>query len=256
MENIKTNTPTQFKKIFSVYSDFIAEVRKRLIFTLSVFGLSMLIGFFFYGQIIKFLINTLSLNGINIVFSSPFQFINLAISCGVATGLIVAFPILIYQILSFLRPALKGREYNTIIWFIPFVLVLFITGFIFGFLIMKWQVVIFLDRASAIGIGNILDISRLLSVVLLTSVLLGLGFQFPIVLLILMRIGLLKPKALASKRKWIYLGSFVFAMLLPPDSILADVILSLPLIILYELTLVINRSFDKSKEGRVILEGG
>lgn len=239
----------------SKYSHFVVEFRKRIVSTLFVFVGATFIGFIFYEQIIKFLVDVLSLRGINIVFTSPFQFINLAISCGVAVGLVVSFPILIAQILSFLRPALKKKEYKMIIWFLPFSLILFLSGFLFGFLIMKWQIAIFLSRAVSIGIGNILDISRLLTVVLLTSAFMGIGFQFPIILLLLMRIGLVKHQHLADKRRWVYLGSFIFALLLPPDSILADVLLSLPLIILFELTLLINKVMEKSEGGKAILEG-
>jgi len=138
----------------------------------------------FYEKIIKFLVSALSLEGINIVFTSPFQFINLAISCGISTGLIVVFPIIIGQVLLFLKPALQRKEFNILKRFIPFSLTLFLIGFAFGAIIMKWQIEIFLERSVSLGIGNILDISGLLTTVFLTSALMGIGFQFPIVLLL------------------------------------------------------------------------
>ncbi len=202
----------------------------------------MFAGFFFYEDIIRFLIKILSLERINIVFTSPFQFINLAISCGVAVGIVISLPLLILQTLFFLKPALKIKEFRMVVRFLPFCIILFALGFTFGFLIMKWQIGIFLTRAVSLGIGNVLDISKLLSVVLLTSVLMGVGFQFPIVLLLLLRLGVIKSDDLGKSRKWVYLASFIFALLLPPDSILADILLSLPLIILYEATLLIGRS--------------
>lgn len=238
---------SQLSAIKNKYSPFLKEVRRRILFTLYVFIATMFIGFFFYEKIIKFLIDLLSLRGINIVFTSPFQFINLSISCGVATGLVVVFPILVSQILSFLKPALREREYKMVVRFIPFCIFLFLIGFAFGAVIMKWQIEIFLTRSVSLGIGNMLDISRLLSTVLLTSALMGVGFQFPIVLLLLMRIGIISHEQLAGKRMWVYLGSFIFALLLPPDSILADILLTLPLIILFEATLVFNRILGGNK---------
>lgn len=223
------------------FTPFFKEVRKRVVFTLCFFIVATFVGFFLYEGIIKFLVNILSLKGVNIVFTSPFQFINLSISCGLATGLIVVFPIIICQILFFLKPALKHNEYKSIINFLPFSLTLFLIGFVFGGLIMKWQMDIFLARSLSLGIGNVFDISKLLSVVLLTSALMGVGFQFPIIILLLLRLNIVTPKQLSDKRMWIYLGSFIFALCLPPDSILADILLSLPLIILFELTLIINR---------------
>src|SRR4029079_8509570 len=119
-----------------------------------------------------------------------FQFINLSISCALASGLIFTFPLILYQVLSFLKPALKGREFKMVVGFLPFSIILFVAGFFFGFLIMKWQILIFLSQSVSLGIGNILDITHLLSTVLLTSTLMGIGFQFPIVLLFLLRLGI------------------------------------------------------------------
>ena len=247
MENIKSSETSELNVLINKYSPIFIEIRKRILFTLSVFAVASLSGFVFYERIIKFLIDILSLKGINIVFTSPFQFINLAISCGIATGLVIVFPLLIYQILSFLKPALRVKEYKMVVGFLPFSIVLFLIGFSFGILIMKWQIQIFLARSVSLEIGNILDISRLLSTVLLTSIFLGIGFQFPIIMLLLMRIGIIKHNNLSKQRLWVYLGSFIFAILLPADSILADILITLPLIILFELTLILNRIFERRK---------
>lgn len=241
MENVTPLNFPELKAEIAKYSSFLIEARKRLIFTLLVFAVATIAGFFLYKQIVKFLIDLLSLEGINIVFTSPFQFINLAISCGLAFGLIVTFPLLVTQILYFLKPALRKKEYKIIIRLLPFSIILFLTGFIFGALIMKWQIKIFLDNSVSLGIGNVLDISRLLTTVLLTSAIMGIAFEFPIPLLLLLRLGIVKRQQLSKSRRWIYLGSFIFAILLPADSILADIFLSLPLIILFELTLMLNR---------------
>ena len=112
---------------------------------------------------------------------------------------------------------------------------------------MKWQIQIFLAKSVSLGIGNILDISRLLSTVLLTSTFLGICFQFPIIMLLLMRIGIIKHDQLSKQRLWIYLGSFIFAVLLPADSILADILITIPLVIMFELTLILNRIFERRK---------
>jgi sec-independent protein translocase protein TatC len=229
------------------YSQYFTEVKKRLLFIIYIFVIASIVGFLFYEQIIKFLIEALGLGGINLVFTSPFQFINLAISCGIASGLLFSFPLIILQVLFFLKPALRDKEYKMITRFIPFCIILFLSGFAFGALVMKWQVELFLSKSVSLGIGNVLDISNLLTTVLITSALMGVSFQFPIILLILMRIGIVKPQMLRKFRLWIYLGSFIFAILLPVDSIVADVLISLPLILLFEVTLLINRLSRKPK---------
>ena len=247
MENVNSSTTSELNVLINKYSPFLTEIRKRIIITLAVFVVAMLVGFVFYEKIIKFLIDILALRGINIVFTSPFQFINLAIGCGVTTGLMLVFPLLIYQILSFLRPALKDMEFKMVVGFLPFSIILFLIGFSFGVLIMKWQIQIFLTQSVSLGIGNILDISRLISTVLIVSVLMGLAFQFPIILLLLLRIGIINRSNLSKQRLWVYLGSLIFAILLPADSILADFLLALPLIIMFELTLILDRVLEKRK---------
>ena len=241
MDNIKPPDFSELKEIAKKYSPFLAEAKKRIFFTLGVFIVATLVGFIFYENIIKFLISILSLEGINIVFTSPFQFINLSISCGIATGLVVVLPLLIGQILSYLIPALKKREYKTVLRFLPFSIILFLTGFALGAVVVKWQIKMFLDRSISLGIGNFLDISNLLTTMVITSVLMGISFQFPIALLILMRINMIDRRQLSKRRLWIYLGFFIFAILLPVDSILTDVLLTLPLIVLFELTLIFGK---------------
>jgi sec-independent protein translocase protein TatC len=244
---------SEFNQLISKYSPYLGEIRKRILYSLIIFVAGAVLGFTFYDKIIKFLIDLLSLKGVNIVFTSPFQFINLAISCGVATGLVLAFPLLVYQVLSFLKPALKRDEFRVVLGFLPVCLLLFLGGFGLGFLIMKWQIEIFLEKSVELGIGNILDISHLISTVLLVSVLMGIAFQFPVVIFLATYIGFVKPKQISKYRLWVYLGSIVFAILLPPDSILADFFLSLPLIILFELTLITIRVFGRKERVKTAL---
>ncbi len=241
MEQIKPLTSSDWEKLVNQYTHFISEVRKRILLTLLVFAIASISGFVFYEQIIRFLIQTLSLEGVNIVFTSPFQFINLAVGCGVACGLTLTLPLIIAQILSFLRPALKIKEFKALVNLLLFSIMLFIAGFAFGGWVMKWQIEIFLARSISLGIGNILDVSKLLNTVLLTAVFMGVSFQIPIVLYLLVKVGLIKEEMLRKSRAWIYLGSFFFVILLPMDSILADVLCALPLLVLFETVLILTR---------------
>jgi sec-independent protein translocase protein TatC len=113
---------------------------------------------------------------------------------------------------------------------------------------MKWQIEMFLARAFSLGIGNLLDITNLLTTVILTSVIMGISFQFPIALLIIIRMGIIDHQHLRRKRFWIYLGFFLFSILLPCDSVLTDIFLTLPLIILFELVLIGDNILRERRE--------
>lgn len=251
MDNNLSIEGSDFGELLTKYSHFFGEIRKRLIFTLCFFVAGSSIGFLFYGKIILFIVDIFSLRGINIVSTSPFQFLNLSVSCGIATGIIFVFPLLLYQALAFLKPALKSHEFKAVLWLLPFSIMLFLGGFGFGVYIMKWQIQVFLSQSVELGIGNVLDIGSLMSMVLLISSLMGLAFQSPILLLLLMKIGVVSRETLAKWRMWVYVGAVIFVVILPVDSIVADILLTLPLLGLFELTLIIDRFFGRPKSSKV-----
>ncbi len=230
------------------YFPYLLEIRKRLLITVSVMLVSGFLGFFYYDRIVAAMVKMLSLDGINIVFTSPFQYVELAISSALLIGLISAIPFIIWQLLSFLKPALKNPEYRLVIMMLPLGLLLFAAGFAFGVLMMKYVVMIFQQNANKLNIGNYLDVSALLSAIITTSSLMGLAFQFPLVLTALVHFQVIKYSWLARQRPWAYLSSFIFSILLPPTDILSDLLLTLPLVILFELTLILNRLLLKGHQ--------
>ncbi len=187
-----------------------------------------------------------NLEGVNIVFTSPFQFLTLAVTSGFLVGLTLVFPLILYQIIAFLRPALKKGEFRMVVSLLPVGLMLFVGGFSFGIAMMRYVLVIFYTRSQALDIGNFLDVSRLLSQILVTAVLMGLAFQLPIILTILIRLGIIKYADVVKKRALAYALSLIFAALLPPTDLVSLVFLFLPIALLFEITLLFNRFALKS----------
>lgn len=239
--NTEEAASLSLEKSLNTYMPFLVEIRKRLFFVAALFITATLIGFIYYEKIIKLILSLFYLEGVNIVFTSPFQFINLAISAGMLVGLLFTFPLIIYQIITFLKPALNKKEFRTIINLLPISVVLFLAGIGFGIYIMRYVVLIFYERSTGLNVGNFLDISLLLSQIFITAILLGIAFQFPIVLTILMRFKLLKYKSLVKQRLLVYGLSLIFAALLPPTDLLSLVLMAIPLIVLFEVTLLLNK---------------
>src|SRR3989337_335066 len=92
------------------YLPFLDEIRKRLRLLVFLFLGFGVLGFVYYEPIITFSIQIFRLEGVNIAFTSPFQFINLAFSSGLAAGLIAALPLAIIHIINFLKTALNKHE--------------------------------------------------------------------------------------------------------------------------------------------------
>lgn len=242
----ETAATTNIEPVVIKYSPFFSEIRKRLIFTVSIFIICAAVGFMYYENIIRFVLSIFDLQGLNIVFTSPFQFFSLAVDSALLVGIIVVLPIVIFQILSFVKPALRRSEYKAVLFLLPVAMLLFMSGFIFGVLIMKYVVIIFFQKSVELNIGNFLDISKLLSQILVTATLMGTAFEFPIILTVLIRLKVIKLRAVAQKRLLVYVLSLIFAALLPPTDLLSMVLLFLPLALLFELTLLLNRYVLKS----------
>ena len=241
-----TSVTSEIEQVYIKYSPFFSEIRKRLFFTLAVFLICAVLGFVYYENIVSCVLKIFNLKGLNIVFTSPFQFLSLSINSALLLGVVAVLPLLVIQILGFIKPALKSREYKAIVAFLPVALVLFTVGFSFGVLIMKYVVIIFYQKSLELNIGNFIDVSLLLSQILTTATLMGMAFQFPILLTILMRFKVIKYQAFAKQRLFVYALSLIFAALLPPTDLLSLVLLFLPLALLFELTLLLNKYILKS----------
>jgi sec-independent protein translocase protein TatC len=111
---------------------------------------------------------------------------------------------------------------------------------------MKYVISLFYEKSVELQIGNYLDISFLLSKIVLTGILMGLAFQFPIVLTVLMRLKVVRYKDFVKQRIFAWSLSLIFAALLPPTDLLSLALLTLPLVMLFELTLILNRVFLKA----------
>jgi len=239
-----TNPPTQ--TIASRYYPFLLEIRKRFLFVGSLFVIAAIVGFFSFQRIVTLVLGFFRLQGVNIVFTTPFQFFTLALNCGLVVGVIVVIPVIIFQLLGFLKPALRQKEYRILVNILPLTLVLFSLGFGYGVMVMKLLLQIFYRTSVSLQIGNVLDIEKFLSNVLLTGLLMGIAFLFPIAMTVLMLLNLVKHSFFERQRIYAYLIAVIFVILLPPPDLISDVVLFAPLVILFELTLILNRVFLKT----------
>lgn len=231
----------QVQEAINKYLPFLLEARKRLLFLACLFLIASGVGFIFYEKIIFLLLDFLRLDGVNIVFTSPFQFFSLAVNSALFVGIVAIFPFVIYQTLSFLKPALKPREFRMVLLPLPLSILLMLIGFVYGINIMKYVVSIFYQKSVELQIGNILDIELLISKIMLTSALMAIAFQFPIVISVLLHLKVITMKLITSQRQIAYGLMLIFVMFLPPTDMLSNVLLVLPLVFLFELTLVCNK---------------
>lgn len=229
-------------KLIAKYLPYLQEIQRNLLHVFLVFGVSGIIGFIYYRPIINLIMRIFSLEGINIVLTSPYQFIDLAVNCGFLTGLIFSLPLLGFNIIRFVRPALKAKEHRLLLRLYPFSLILFIAGFLFGAWIIQLVIRLYARMSLEFSVENLWDLSSFLGQILSTGILMALVFQLPIILFGLLRLGIVQIQALKAARKYVYAGILIFVALLPPNDILSLIILSIPPLLLFEVTLLFNQS--------------
>ncbi len=246
MDSKEDILPAEIQQSINTYMPFLMEIRKRLFFTFCLFVITAVIGFIYTDKIIGLIIEIFGIKGVNIVFTSPFQYINLSFSISFLVGITILFPVIIFQVITFLKPALKTQEYKLVLSLLPISILLFISGFIFGTIVMRFIIAAFYLQSVKLNLGNFLDLSNLISHILTTALLMGLAFQFPILITALIRLKVVKQRTLSKRRFWIYATAAMFAALLPPADLPSTGAYFLILIILFEVTLLLNRWIGKT----------
>jgi len=230
-----------FDEAFQKYAVYFEELRKSLLRLTKIFIIIFAVGFFATTPVIRFVLSKIHLEGVTIVTTSPFQLVDLAMSVGFFSACIVTVPILIFNLYSFVRPGLLPSERSAFVFLIPFGLILFLIGFLYGCGMLYFATKLIAQVNVGLGVANYWDISTFISQMVLTSSLLGVLFIFPLVISFLIKAGIMSVNLLKSKRRHAVVIIFIIVSLLPPTDGLSLVLMSVPLLLIFELTILFNR---------------
>jgi len=157
------------------------------------------------------------------------------------TGILIALPVLLYQAYAFLLPALRPTEKRVVIPFLVLVPALFVAGVVFSYFVVVPAATKFLLHFNQDQFNIQVRASEYYSFLILTLIALGLVFQVPMGIVALTRLGIVTPRQLSRNRRYAYLILAVVAMLLPGTDPVTMLIELTPLLLLFELSLVLAR---------------
>ncbi len=238
----------KFHELVLTYTPYLEDIRRRIYVTAILFLVFFVVGFFSTAKIIHLFVTFFDISNVVIATTSPFQFADLSIDIGLLFAFAFSCPIAVFQIFMFLRPALTKKERWRFFFTVPVTLMLFIGGFLYGFFIMYYALIVLAGINTSLGIQNIWDIGLFLTQIILTSTLLGVLFQFPIVMTYVIKIGFISVQFLKQKRRIAIFVIFLFTTLLPPTDGLSLLAMALPLIVLYEMTILLNSKYFRAKK--------
>ena len=153
----------------------------------------------------------------------------------------VSVPYLLYQAWAFVAPGLYQNERRLVLPLISSSVILFYLGNAFAFFIVFPLLFAFLTSSAPVGVTVMTDIGHYLNFILKMFFAFGLAFEVPIVIILLVWTGIASVESLAKKRPYIIVGAFTVGMLLTPPDIISQVLLAVPVWLLFELGLILGR---------------
>jgi sec-independent protein translocase protein TatC len=225
------------------------ELRKRLILSFIAIGIGFFVCYALKESLFDILaaplINKVMPSGGSLIFTSVAEAFFTYMKVAFIAGLTLASPFVLYQIWAFVAPGLYQKEKK---YAVPFVLggsIFFAMGVLFGYYVAIPVAFKFLLGYATDFIKPMPSMKEYLSFSIKFLLAFGVVFEFPVVLVLLSRIGVIDAKMLARQRKYAILLIFVFAAVMTPPDIVSQVIMALPLMGLYELSILLSKFFGK-----------
>lgn len=171
-----------------------------------------------------------------------------ALMMSILGGIVIAFPFIFYQLWAFVKPGLKDVEKKLANGIVFYVSLLFFLGISFGYFIVAPLCVQFFSVFTmSKQIENIPTVSSYMSMVLSTIFYTGLLFLLPVVAFLLTKIGLITSDFLKKYRKHAIIGVLILAAAITPPDLISQVIVSIPIVILYEIGIIVSRRAEKNR---------
>jgi sec-independent protein translocase protein TatC len=164
-------------------------------------------------------------------------------------GLLLSLPVILYQLYAFVLPAFSPTERKIAVPLLLMVPVLFICGVLFCYFVVLEPATEFLLNFNADEYTTAVRARDYYSFVALTTIALGLLFQVPVAILAMTRLGITTPEKLAKNRRFAILGCAVLAALLPTIDPVTMLLEMVPLIVLYELSIIVAKLIGRPPEG-------
>ncbi|MGH2395125.1 MAG: twin-arginine translocase subunit TatC [Candidatus Limnocylindria bacterium] len=226
--------------------EHLEELRRRLMVVIAAIAVAAAAGFVVSGPAIDFLRGPLPDELDTLYFFGPAGAFVAQLKIAGFIGVALAMPVILYEIWRFVTPGLLPRE-RRLLW--PFLLagvLLFGLGITIGFAIIPYALTFLLSFARE-GVQYFPTIEEYIGFVTTLMLVFGLMLQFPIVLIVLSRLGIVTPAWLASRRRWVILTiAIVSAVATPGGDPFSMVILALFMYGLFEVTLLVVRALQRN----------
>lgn len=178
----------------------------------------------------------------SLVFSAPAEAFFIRLKIALFSGLFISMPVVLFQAWKFVVQALTGRERKALVWILPVSYALFGMGAALALFFVIPSAVRFLLAYGSPEMTPLLNVSAYFEFVLALALAFGALFQLPLFLFFLKWLGIMTVRQMAGYRRVVYVASFVLAAFLTPGpDVFSQVVLAVPTILLYEISIFVMR---------------
>jgi len=225
------------------------ELRKRLMACAIAVGVGFAVSYAFSERLFNLLIMPLKAvmpEGDQLIFTNLPEMFFTYLKVAFLSGVLLVAPFIFYQLWMFIAPGLYRREKKYVIPFVVASTILFVGGSLFGyFVVFPFGFKFFIEYVKALP-----SVKQYFSFAIKLLFAFGVIFELPVVIFFLTKMGVVTPELLSRKRKYAILLAFVLAAILTPPDVITQCMMAGPLIILYEIGILVSRTVRKKKESK------
>lgn len=159
-------------------------------------------------------------------------------------ALFISSPYLMYHLWSFVAPGLYSDERKLFLLFLVGSSVLFMSGGFFSYSLVMPLAFKFFIGFSGPGLDVLPAVQPYVSLVIKLAFAFGLAFEIPLVCILLVKLGVMSTEIMKKKRRWVFVGAFVIGAILTPPDIISQVMLAIPVYLLFELGVFFAKRFE------------
>mgnify|MGYP001082796155 FL=1 len=231
----------------------LAELRRRVLICVVAVIVGSVVAFAFFEQLIELLVRPardLNLDdGGQLVFTEVTELLTTAVKVSFVAGLVLAMPIILYQVVMFVAPGLTGRERRYLFGFMPGAMLAFVSGVAFGYFVLTPPALHFLLTFGGDVAVPLIRVSNIINLMIRLLFWMGVAFETPLVMYLLAQLGIGSARGLARfRRYWVVVAFILGAIITPTFDPVNQGLVAIPLLVLYELGILLARFAGRSRQ--------
>ena len=221
------------------------ELRSRVMISMVALLLGSAVCFYFYEEILTFLIapaRKVAGDDVSIIYTEVTELLSTTVKVSLLGGLVLALPVILYHVVRFVAPGLTPKERRILFSFLPAALLAFVGGMAFGYFVMIPPALKFLLTFGGDVAEPLIRISNIVNIMIRLLFWLGIAFETPLVMFVLATLGIVNARGFSRfRRLWLVASFIIAAAITPTIDPLNQAIVAGPLIVLYELGVLLAR---------------